>query len=406
MKTRWLWSVVALAAAPSVLAMGACAGDESSAPVADDASTVVTDPADAAEVDGDAVADVPCADCEYFPETCEPGVFCPNGPFGTQADPTASGGLDLRTQINVIRGRGTNDVWVAGALGAVARFDGTSWTVGDAVGAETLYGLWLRDGSEAVIGTLDKVYVRGSGAGADAATSPDGWTANPIVPSTDMFSIRDARFRAAFAAPSAKHLWCASWAPQLGSTSGLWRLDVTEDGTWNLGIGVDPSLCNALPCSQILAIHGSSADDVWAVGNGGAAVHVTGADGDAPIMKAFDTRTWNVLNGVWAASADEAWAVGVGGVVRHHAGDALRWDIVEGIPTSNNLNAIWGSSPTDIWAVGDGAVVLHFDGQGWTRVKVAGLGVRRPDLTTVWMPEPGHVWIGGRGVVLSLGGKP
>lgn len=406
MKTRWLLSVVALAAAPGALVMAACADDANTA-AASDAPTVVTDPGDAhVDGDGDALEDVPCADCEYFPEICEPSTFCPNGPFGTSADPTAPGGLDLRTQINVIRGRGTNDVWAAGALGALAHFDGTSWTVSNADAAETLYGLWLRDGSEAAIGKLDKVFVHGGAASADAGTSPDGWTVTPIVPSTGMFSIVNTRFKAAFAAPSAKHLWCASSAPNLGSTSGLWRLEVAEDGTWNIGIGVDPSLCNALPCSQILAVHGSSADDVWAVGTGGAAVHVTGADGDAPVMKAFDTRTWNVLNGVWAASANEAWAVGVGGVVRHHAGDALRWDIVDGIPTSTNLNAIWGSSTTDIWAVGDAGVVLHFDGQAWTRVKIAGLGVRRPDLTTVWMPEPGHVWIGGRGVVLSLGGKP
>jgi hypothetical protein len=39
-------------------------------------------------------------------------------------------------------------------------------------------------------------------------------------------------------------------------------------------------------------------------------------------------------------------------------------------------------------------------------VKVAGLGELRPDLYAVWSSAPGHVWIGGQGVVLSLGGKP
>jgi len=59
-----------------------------------------------------------------------------------------------------------------------------------------------------------------------------------------------------------------------------------------------------------------------------------------------------------------------------------------------------------VWAVGDGAVVLHYDGTRWSRMKIAGLGPRRPDLYTVWTAAPGHVWIGGHGVFLSLGGKP
>jgi hypothetical protein len=67
---------------------------------------------------------------------------------------------------------------------------------------------------------------------------------------------------------------------------------------------------------------------------------------------------------------------------------------------------VFGSSGSDIWAVGDHGVVLHYDGTRWSRVGIAGLGLRRPDLTAVWVPEPGHVWIGGIGVILSLGGKP
>ncbi|AKU95957.1 hypothetical protein AKJ09_02621 [Labilithrix luteola] len=99
--------------------------------------------------------------------------------------------------------------------------------------------------------------------------------------------------------------------------------------------------------------------------------------------------------------------MGNGGEIRHYTGDPAVWDIVTNVPTTANLNAIWGASPSDIWAVGDKGVALHYDGSGWTRIKVAGLDEsRRPDLTAVWMPSPGHVWIGGVGIVLSLGGKP
>jgi photosystem II stability/assembly factor-like uncharacterized protein len=81
-------------------------------------------------------------------------------------------------------------------------------------------------------------------------------------------------------------------------------------------------------------------------------------------------------------------------------------DIVSDVPATENLHAVWGTSSSDVWVVGDGACVLHWDGTTWSRVKVTGLGERRPDLFAVWAPGPGHVWVGGDGVLLSLGGKP
>ena len=80
--------------------------------------------------------------------------------------------------------------------------------------------------------------------------------------------------------------------------------------------------------------------------------------------------------------------------------------MVSGIPTDEDLRAIWGSSSRDIWVVGDAGVVLRYDGTSWSRVKIAGLDGRRPNLTTVWGAARDHVWIGGQGVLLSLGGKP
>jgi hypothetical protein len=155
----------------------------------------------------------------------------------------------------------------------------------------------------------------------------------------------------------------------------------------------------------IASIHGSSPNVLWAVGSGGSAFRIDGADGDGPSVEAINSLSWNQLNGVWAASDSEAWAVGVGGTVRHYAAGSPRADIVAGVPPNVNLRAVWGSSSSDIWAVGDAGVVLRYDGHTWSRVKIAGLAMRRPNLTTIWMPSPGHVWIGGEGLILSLGGR-
>jgi len=159
-------------------------------------------------------------------------------------------------------------------------------------------------------------------------------------------------------------------------------------------------------CGVMQSIHGSSPDELWAVGRRGATFHVTGAQSETPTITAFDSRTVAELDGVWAASPTDAWAVGGAGTIRHYTGGAVSWDVVDDVPTDEDLHAVWGTSSADVWAVGDGPTVLHYDGATWSRVEVAGLGQRRPNLFSVWTASPGHVWIGGDGVILSLGGKP
>lgn len=342
----------------------------------------------------------PCADCEYFPDVCSADALCPNGPF----DPSTSGGaLDSRLRINVIRGRSVNDVWAAGALGAVAHFDGASWRLfetGPEVGSgESLHGLWLRDAGEVALARLSAIYARNLDL-PDAGTPPSagGWTFHrPTVPA----SISGMRVEFTWSAPGGEWLWCA--VNRTGGGGGLWRMRQSPSTMFDVQTGVTAeNMRSALTKS----LHGASADTMWAVGESGASVLVTGADGDTPRARSFNTQTWNALNGVWVASPSEVWAVGTAGTVRHYTGDPSLWDIVADVPTTEDLNAVWGSGSADVWAVGNAGVVLHYDGTRWSRVKIAGLGSRRPDLTTVWVAAAGHVWVGGQGVVLSLGGKP
>ncbi len=353
--------------------------------------------------DADAAADVdagPCADCEYFPETCTPDVLCSSGPFEPS---TVGGAFDVRTRINVIRGRSASDVWVGGALGALAHFDGTTWTRSDPGTQESMQALWLRDSEELALLRLEFVYTRGITV-PDVDASAGGWTRQEVASIPPSYDAKYTFFESGWASPGAEWLWAATRREEnfSRSKSGLWRLRRAPSGSFELGVGVPEGVFTG----QMTSIHGLSPDVLWAVGLEGATVRITGAQSEAPSFQPFNTQTWNALFGVWTASESEAWAVGARGTIRHYTGDPAFWDVVADVPTIANLNAVWGSSPSDVWAVGDGAVVLHYDGTTWSRVKIAGLGVRRPDLDTVWMSGPGHVWIGGHGVVLSLGGKP
>jgi len=350
----------------------------------------------------DAPDTAPCTDCDDFPTVCTPDVLCPNGPFQS---PDPASNLDPRTEILVIRGRAANDVWAAGAIGAVAHFDGTAWTRSDLGAPETQRNLWLRDGGEVAFGTLTSIYTRGLDFdGADASLSPGGWLLHRNPPAPPSFDPTYQTLRSSWAPPGSDVLWIAT----LGAfgASGLWRLRCAPPSTLEIAEGISADVCADVGCGEMFSIHGVSPSALWAVGGGGATIHILDADSEAPKVKAFNSVTTRALRGVWAASDTDVWSVGATGTIRHYRGDPLFWEVVDGVPTNEALNAVWGTSDTDVWAVGDAGVVLHYDGTTWSRVKVAGLGSLRPNLYAVWSPAPGHVWVGGTGVILSLGGKP
>jgi len=395
MKKRW--RVLAAGIVVYLSALGACASSESAPAIVPDAGTTALPAPDSG---GDASPEDAGAD------PCTPDALCPNGPF----DPNAPGGpLDPRTRINVLRGRSRDDVWAAGAVGTVVRFDGASWTRSDTEATETLYALWLREAGEVAMGSLTSIFTRGLTTEESDASAPSagGWTARAATGGP--FAAAERRLTSCWAPPGAEWLWCTVESISIDHLrdNGLWRVRVEPStNAIEIGSAAPPDTCKVLPCEHMRSVHGISANDLWAVGATGAIVHITDAQGSAPQIKGFDSQTWAGLHGVWAASEVEAWAVGGAGVIRHYTGQPSSWDIVADVPTTEDLRAVWGSSSSDVWAVGDGAVVLHYDGKSWSRIRVAGLGDRRPDLYAVWTSAPGHVWVGGDGVLLSLGGNP
>lgn len=373
--------------------LGACASDEDATPEIPDATVTLAPEDDAGGTEASADTGA-CAsdDCEYFPTACAPGAMCPSGLFNTQ-DPTR--GLDWRTHINVVTGRSATDVWYAGVAGAVGHFDGVSWKASDVGTRETQDILWFLGSAEVLIGTPNapnRIYTRGLDMDAGSPPSEGGWTRQ-----TSIFApVEFWELTAAWSWPGSTTLW-------VGTTNEVWRVRRTPEATFEATQAIPSSVCHVAGCRSLRSLHGASSDTIWGVGDIGATVRITASGGSTPSATAVESNTWIGLRGVWAASDANVWAVGGAGTVLHYTGDALGWEQVQGVPTSVNLNAIWGTSPSDIWAVGDASVVLHYDGARWTRIHVAGLGDRRPALTTVWTPEPGRVWAGGDGILLALG---
>lgn len=406
MKTRSAMLLAGLFGATAPLLVLACASDETSMP-SDDAgvNTVPT-----AQPDGDSSTspDAGGGETSVVPEVpCTAETLCP-----TSLNP-AEGPLDTRIRINTIQGRSASDVWAAGARGQLLHYDGTSWRRSATGATESFNGLWLRSAGEVALASLVTVFTNGIELDAPDAGAPSsaGWEAYPPLTIPAGVTSPVTRLTSTWSTPDAEWLWVGTLQASAAASgnlavNGLFRIHVSATTSkLELKSPFASGKCNTIGCRTITNLHGISADDLWAVGYTGAAFRIKGAQAATPTIKAYNTQTWATLNGVWAASDTEAWAVGANGVIRHYTGEDGVFEVVSGIPTTADLRAVWGTSPSDVWAVGDAATVLHYDGTNWSTVTVTGVGQRIPDLYTVWTATAGKVWIGGDGVLLSLGGE-
>jgi hypothetical protein len=407
MKRRWLIAMATMAASAQTAAvLAACAndGETGAAPSEQSKSQVpASDGGDGGDEAGDPDAGR-CVgdDCAYYPDECTEDALCSGGLFNP-VEPAS--GLDLRTHVTALTGRSPNDIWLAGTVGGLAHFDGASWKRSALDTQQSFYALWLLGNAEVAFDDPLRLYTRGLDTGTDAGVSPGGWSFFGAATVPSQWGDSAMRVATTYAYPGAPSLWIGV-TTQSYNAGGLWRMRrSSEDGTFAV-TAMAADGCGGFPCREFYALHGVSADEIWAVGPRGAALRVTNAESDSPTRTGFNTLTVYALNGVWAASSNDVWAVGSTGTVRRYRGDARFWEVYEDLPTTQHLRAIAGSSPSDIWIAGDEGTVFHYDGTSWKRVKVAGLGGRRPSLDRIWVPAPGKVWIAGQGILISPGGKP
>jgi hypothetical protein len=158
---------------------------------------------------------------------------------------------------------------------------------------------------------------------------------------------------------------------------------------------------------NLLAIHGSSASDVWAVGQGGAVLHFDGQTWStqdlSALVDASGGAKTEAMYGVFAAAPDAVWAVGysgVGPVIVHY--DGQQWSNQSlGLQTDQVLRAVWGTARDHVWAVGDAGVVRSFDGTQWNVDKSA----TGAALTSVHALAAHDVWaVGANGTAIHWNG--
>ncbi len=138
--------------------------------------------------------------------------------------------------------------------------------------------------------------------------------------------------------------------------------------------------------ASLRGVHGSGANDVWAVGVSGTIRHF-----DGTTWSAVSSSTGANLEEVWASSPTDAYAVGSGGAVVHWNGTS--WSSVS-LGTTVSFADVWGTAANDVWVIGGqgGSAVYHWDGTSWTQRPVPGLSAASL-LTSIAGTAPDDIYL-------------
>jgi len=276
--------------------------------------------------------------------------------------------VDAATSWQAVWGSADDDVWLVGTDGAVVHFDGASFTPVDVGATAHLMDIW---------GTgPDDIWIVGM---AGTVRHFDGvtWASFDLAANQSMLAVWSA---------TVDDVWISGTEPApypgdptYDGSSGIIYRWVPATATWNL------ELRNTVyyGSGSFAALHGSSVNDIWAVGS----QHPAGAACSISGLRRFDGTTWaNVagaptecsdLNDVAAGApgaADGAWVVGgnesgwdASGTSRYAGGT---WTSYPGDATVDDLTAI-DHLADRMWAVGFGyhdgyhQKIIRWDGAGW-----------------------------------------
>lgn len=303
------------------------------------------------------------------------------------------------TRVAALHGTAPDNVWAAGASRALWRWDGARWLDHSLPGSGTaaVVAVWSAGVADTFAATADGYVRRWNGSAWIASFTPisAGWSVHALWGT----------------APD------AVWATGVSDNGALFVM--RWDGARWREVFVEGD-------EALLALGGSGAGDVWAVGlrsqrvrwdgarwrNSFAQARGSGADFVSVHASARDnlwaisgTTAWRWDGVGWAqiripvALAGQATAVWTAGptetfITCNRDGPLLRWDGTEFRALGSAIRgaaAVWGTGRDNVWLVGAAGEVARWDG-ATLRAQAT---PAREDLLTVWGTSPTDVWAAG-----------
>lgn len=227
-----------------------------------------------------------------------------------------------------------SDAYAVGDDGVALHYDGIAWSHIAELEALTstspLISIWGDADELFVLAGNRKVFHRSRGSSTQIGT----WSEATLA------SIRPL---AAIGGIDGNDVYAA------GLLGELWHYDGTA---WS-------SIASGGASEVYSGVWGSSASDIYLVGN----------DGGAGIVRHYNGSTWtkvhtvanNPLLAVWGSSASDVYAIGAPDTATPLAHYTTTW---MNVTTTANGSALWGSGPDDIFAAGASGI-YHYNGTTW-----------------------------------------
>lgn len=196
------------------------------------------------------------------------------------------------------------------------------------------------------------------------------------------------------------YIWDGSmWATETGfETAGIFGF--SDSDIWTVGAAEvthfdGSSWTTEQVTGNFVSIWGSGPSDVWAAGYSAAVLHYDGStwtDRSAEVADSGPLQNVQ-FNAIHGSSADDVWFVGNGA--------AVHWDgseFTQPLPDSELIDVVWSFGPTDVWFAGmDGRFVWSWDGTTKTEHQFSeDQFLELDNKFAMWASGPKDLLVGGK----------
>jgi hypothetical protein len=150
-------------------------------------------------------------------------------------------------------------------------------------------------------------------------------------------------------------------------------------------------------------IWGSAENDVYMVGAPAQTCSTTSCSRPASTISHYNGGSWSpvatennssTLYGIWGTSATDIFAVGQSGTILHYDGSS--WSSMAS-GTTNTLRAVWGTGANNVFAVGDSGTILIYNGSSWQKLASGTTAA----LKSIWGGSSSDLYaVGSNGTIL------
>lgn len=329
--------------------------------------------------------------------TVSPGSFPLSVGQGTLVTATV---LDLRGQPMNLPDLGWEIDNTSAAPGAVAVLD-SGMVVGALPGTATLWVWW---------GNLEvqvPVTVTDTRRAWTVMTTPDQggnralWGAGPAdvyaanntgilhYNGSSWSHVAAARWRAMYDVygTSASNVWAVGENGMImrfnGTSWTAWRFDGTSVTPYDLNTWALPG--QKVNLRSVFPIPGTSM--IGIVGDGGTALVYDGTSFSTWTI--YNTGDSSAITNVWGTSYFDLYITTADGRLQHFDGNNLT--TVAGVTAPGGMNSVWGTASNNVYAVGGGGMVWRYNGSSWSRIRLP----TRATLYTVYGTSASNVFVAG-----------